>query len=123
LKISVFVSEITDEFILGLDVLRAYGVLVDFGRHVLRLCREEVSLWSPGARQRSSRLILASDELIPSRCVRVMTTRLVTTLEAANGLVEPSLKTCRQGLYIARTLVLAGQKVPVRIVNVSNPDR
>jgi len=36
LKIWVFVSEITDLFILGLDVLRVYGAFVDIGRNLLR---------------------------------------------------------------------------------------
>jgi hypothetical protein len=37
----VFVADITD-FILGLDILRAYDASVDIGRHVLRLGRDEV---------------------------------------------------------------------------------
>jgi hypothetical protein len=36
LRIWVFVTEVTDEFILGLDVLRAYDASVDLGRHLLR---------------------------------------------------------------------------------------
>jgi hypothetical protein len=43
LKIWVFVAEITDEFILGLGVLRANDASVDLGRHMLQLGREEVS--------------------------------------------------------------------------------
>jgi hypothetical protein len=35
-NIWVFVAEITDEFILGLDVLRAHDASMDLGRHVLR---------------------------------------------------------------------------------------
>jgi hypothetical protein len=42
LRIWVFVADITDYFILGLDVLRAYDASVDVGRHVLRLGRDEV---------------------------------------------------------------------------------
>jgi hypothetical protein len=36
LKIWVFVADITEEFILGLDNLRAYHATVDVGRHRLR---------------------------------------------------------------------------------------
>jgi hypothetical protein len=36
LKIWVFVADITEEFILGLDNLRAYHATVDVGRHGLR---------------------------------------------------------------------------------------
>lgn len=35
----MFVAEVTDELILGLDVLQAYDATVDLGRHVLRLSR------------------------------------------------------------------------------------
>jgi hypothetical protein len=38
----VFVADITDDFILGLDILRAYDASVDIGQRVLRLGRDEV---------------------------------------------------------------------------------
>jgi hypothetical protein len=37
MRIWMFVAEVTDEFILGLDVLRAYDASVDLGSHFLRL--------------------------------------------------------------------------------------
>jgi hypothetical protein len=40
LKIWVFVADIMDEFILGLDILRAYQATVDVRRHVLRLSQD-----------------------------------------------------------------------------------
>jgi hypothetical protein len=49
LKIWVFVADITNEFILGLDILRAYDASVDLGRQTLRVAEEGVSLRSPGA--------------------------------------------------------------------------
>jgi hypothetical protein len=49
LKITVFVASITNEFILWLDILRAYDASVDLGCQTLRLAEEELSLWSPGA--------------------------------------------------------------------------
>ena len=45
LRILVFVAE----FILGLDVLRAYDTSVNLERHLLRLGQEEVTLWRHGA--------------------------------------------------------------------------
>jgi hypothetical protein len=44
LSICLFIAEDTDEFILGLDVLRAYDASVDLGRHLLRLGKEELTL-------------------------------------------------------------------------------
>jgi hypothetical protein len=42
LNICVLVADITDEFILGLDTLRAYDASVDVGRHVPRLEGEDL---------------------------------------------------------------------------------
>jgi hypothetical protein len=42
LKIWVFVAGITKEFILRLNVLRAYDASVDLGRHLLRMGQEEM---------------------------------------------------------------------------------
>jgi hypothetical protein len=58
----VFIAEVTDEFILGLDVLRAYDASVDLGCHLLRLGREEVMLWRNGAQVKSPRLSLVRTE-------------------------------------------------------------
>lgn len=74
LKICVFVAKITkitDEFNLGLEVVRANDESENFRRYVSRLGQEKVSLWRPGARPLSSQPTLASDE-IPARCERVM---------------------------------------------------
>jgi hypothetical protein len=38
----VFVADIKDDFVLGLDILRAYDASVDVGRRVLRLGQDEV---------------------------------------------------------------------------------
>jgi hypothetical protein len=107
LRIWVFAAEITDEFILGLDVLWACDASVDLGCHLLRLGQEEVTLWNPGARPTSSRLSLVSDEVIPGQCERVVMARLDAPPGAANVLLERSPTTSRKRLYIAKTLVRA----------------
>jgi hypothetical protein len=56
----VLVTSITNEFILRLDILRAYDIYVDLGRQTLRLAAEEVSLWSPGAGHRPSNLVISA---------------------------------------------------------------
>jgi hypothetical protein len=48
LKMWVLVANITNESILGPDILRAYDPSVDLGRQALRFAEEEVSPWSPG---------------------------------------------------------------------------
>jgi hypothetical protein len=120
LRIWVFVAEVTDEFILGLDVLRAYDASVDLGRHLLRLGQGEVTLWRPGAQPKYARLSLVGDEVIPAQCEMVVMARLVAPLGATNVLIEPSQKGSRVGVFIARTLVRARPRVPVRIMNVTS---
>lgn len=44
----MFVTNVTDELILGLDVVHAHDASVDWRGHVLQLGNEEVSLWRPG---------------------------------------------------------------------------
>jgi hypothetical protein len=61
LKIWVFVANITNEFILGLDILHAYDASVSLGHQTLRLAEQEVSLWELGAMPRASRLVVAKD--------------------------------------------------------------
>jgi hypothetical protein len=75
LKMWGFVADIT-EFILGLDILRAYDPSVDIGLQTLRLADEEVSLWSPGAGPRPSSLTVEEDEVIPAQCEGTVMARL-----------------------------------------------
>ena len=119
LRIWAFVAEVTDEFILGLDVLLAYDTSVDLGRHLLRLGQEDVLLC---AQSSSSRLSPVREEVIPARCEKVVMVTSETPLGATNDLIEPSQKSSRDGVYTARTLVRARPRVPLRILNVANRD-
>jgi hypothetical protein len=102
----VFITNITNEFILGLGIRRAYGVSVDFGCQTLRLTEEELSLWSPGVGPRPSSLAVAKDQVIPAKCKGILMARLESPLKVESDLVEQSPKAHPpKGIYIARTLV------------------
>jgi hypothetical protein len=106
LRMWVFVANITDELILGLDILRAYDAAVDIGRQTLQLADEEVSLWSPGAGPRPSSLVVANDHVIPAQSEGIVMARMPNPLGVENRLVEPSPQAHPpEGMYIARTLV------------------
>jgi hypothetical protein len=107
LEIWVFVAEAMDEFMLRLDVLRAYNASVDLGRHMPQLGQEEVTLWRPGAQSTSSRFSPVCDEVITALCEKVVMVTLEIPLGAANVLIEPSQKSSRDRVYIAKTLVRA----------------
>jgi hypothetical protein len=51
----VFVADIKDDFILGLDILRAHNASVDIGRRVLRLGQDEVSVREASTESASKR--------------------------------------------------------------------
>jgi hypothetical protein len=59
----VFVANITDEFILALDVVYAHDASVDLRRHARRLGDELEPLWDPGARPCASRYRKRSSEV------------------------------------------------------------
>jgi hypothetical protein len=118
------VADITDELILGLDILHAYDASVDLRRQMLRLGDEEVSLWSPQMDPQPSRLIVADDLLITAQCERVVVAQLESPLGVGNGPIEPiSEAHVPEGIYIARTFVRDQREVPVRFLNVTLPDQ
>jgi hypothetical protein len=76
LKMWVFVANITDELILGLDILRAYDASVGIGHQTLRLAGKELSLWTPGAGPRPSSLLVTADHVIPAQCEGLVMARM-----------------------------------------------
>jgi len=101
----VFVTEVTDKFILRLGVLQAYVMSVDLGCHLLKLGQEEVTLWIPGAQPKSARLSLVGDKVIPARCERVVMARLEAPL-GTNVLIGPSQKSsCKEEPVVWATVI------------------
>jgi hypothetical protein len=120
----VFVANITNEFLLGLDLLRTYDACVDQGRKTLCLAEEEVSLWNPGARPQPSSLVVASDLVMHTQYEGVVLALLKSSLQVKNGLVEPRPETHPpEGLYIAKTLVQDCREIPMRVLNATRRDQ
>jgi hypothetical protein len=76
LKICFFVANVTNNLILGLDILRPYDASVDIGREMLRMAEELISLWSPGAVPRPYSLVVAKNQVIPAQCEGIIMARL-----------------------------------------------
>ena len=110
LRIWMFVAEVMDEFILGLDVLRAYDASVDLGRCLLRLGQEEVTLWRPSAQRKSARHSLVGDEVIPAPCERMVIVRLQASLGANNVLIEPGQRSSRDKVPAVWAAAIGDQK-------------
>jgi hypothetical protein len=106
LKIWAFVADINNEFILGLDILRAHDASVDIGRLTLRLAGEEISLWSPGE---------AKDQVMTAKCERILMVRSESPLEVESSLIEQRLQVHPPAeIDIARTSNRRRREVPLR---------
>jgi hypothetical protein len=119
-----FVADITDELILGVDILHTYDASMDIGRQTLRLAKEQLLLWIPKKGARPSILVVAKDHVIPAQCERIVMARMQNPLGAENGLVESSPQAHPpEGIYITRTLVQDRQEVTVRVLNATYRDQ
>jgi hypothetical protein len=109
LDIWVFVANITNELILGMDILRAYDATVDVGHQTLRLAGEEMWLWSPGA---------AKDQVMTAKCEGILMARSENPLEVESSLVTQRLQAHPHAdIDIARTSERGRQEVPLRALN------
>jgi hypothetical protein len=116
LIIWVFVADMTNEFILGLNILRAYAASVDIERQTLRLAEEYILWRSPEAGPPPSNIRVEENQTVPVLCKETVMARLKRPLGVGNCMIEPSPKTHpREGMYIARTLFKACKTVPVRV--------
>jgi hypothetical protein len=124
LKIWVFVGNITNGIIMGLDIMRAYDVCVDIWRQIQRLAKEELMPQNLGVRTHPPSLLLANDLVIPAQCEGVAIARLESPLGVENDLKEPNPDgRSPEGFYSARTLVRDRREVPVRILKATRRDQ
>jgi hypothetical protein len=118
LKIWGFVANITNELILGLDILRAYDASVDLGRQTLRLAGEEISLWSPGEGPRPSSVVMAKDQVMTAKCEGILMARSESPLEVESSLIEQRLQAHPPAeINIDTTSDRRSREVPLRALN------
>jgi hypothetical protein len=74
--------------------------------------------------QGPSRLVVASDQVIPAQCEEVTIARLESLLGVENGPVEPSPEAHPpEGSFIARTLVRDCREVYVRLLDANRQEQ
>nr|CAD7260240.1 unnamed protein product [Timema shepardi] len=121
----VYVANIEDECILGLDFLRKFGCCIDLGSGVIRTPEVEVEIVSrrcvtspddfPVICKRTTILPANSEVLIPAKC-REDYGRHFGLVEPANGINKLPLS-----VITARTLFSNNNKsIPVRMINLSD---
>ncbi|GFY27862.1 retrovirus-related Pol polyprotein from transposon 412 [Trichonephila clavipes] len=121
---AVYVADIADPFILGLDFLKEHGFTLDFNKNELRSIHEEVTIFKIKHRTESIRQVTANENItIPPRTEIIVPGYSGNDVSFNSGLIG-SAENKANGLLIASTLVdLSRKTIPVRICNVTEKSR
>ncbi|GFY18289.1 retrovirus-related Pol polyprotein from transposon 412 [Trichonephila clavipes] len=121
---AVYVADIADPFILGLDFLKEHGFTLDFNKNELRSIHEEVTIFKIKHRTESIRQVTANENItIPPRTEIIVLGYIGNDVSFNSGLIG-SAENKANGLLIASTLVdLSRKTIPVRICNVTEKSR
>jgi hypothetical protein len=107
----VFTANITEEFILELDIMHAHKASVDFRCHVLQLGDEEVPLRHPGTQPHSTPCMNGNSEVAVARCHRVVAVWLEGSMEVVYSLTGTGSTLQAE----VRMLVQPTRKVPLKM--------
>ncbi|GFX03170.1 retrovirus-related Pol polyprotein from transposon 412 [Trichonephila clavipes] len=121
---AVYVADIADPFILGLDFLKEHGFTLDFNKNELRSIHEEVTIFKIEHRTESIRQVTANENItIPPRTEIIVPGYIGNDVSFNSGLIGTA-ENKANGLLIALTLVdLSRKTIPVRICNVTEKPR
>ncbi|GFW01317.1 retrovirus-related Pol polyprotein from transposon 412 [Trichonephila clavipes] len=121
---AVYVADIADPFILGLDFLKEHGFTLDFNKNELRSIHEEVTIFKIEHRTESIRQVTANENItIPPRTEIIVPGYIGNDVSFNSGLIGTA-ENKANGLLIASTLVdLSRKTIPVRICNVTEKPR
>ncbi|GFV71116.1 transposable element Tcb2 transposase [Trichonephila clavipes] len=107
---AVYVSDIADPFILGLDFLKEHGFTLDFNKNELRSIHEEVTIFKIEHRAESIRQVTANENItIPPRTEIIVPGYIGNDVSFNSGLIG-SAENKANGLLIASTLVDLSRK-------------
>ncbi|GFX89518.1 retrovirus-related Pol polyprotein from transposon 412 [Trichonephila clavipes] len=102
---AVYVADIADPFILGLDFLKEHGFTLDFNKNELRSIHEEVTIFKIEHRTESIRQVTANENItIPPRTEIIVPGYIGNDVSFNSGLIG-SAENKANGLLIASTLV------------------
>ena len=118
----MWVANISDECILGLDFLEQHECQVDLKTNALLIGGEEIPLQKPTTATITCCRVIAKEPVrIPPRAEMVIPGRVDTQTAGEWGLLEPEgAAPSSRGLLVGKTLVnLQHGVIPVRILNLS----
>ncbi|GFV15751.1 retrovirus-related Pol polyprotein from transposon 412 [Trichonephila clavipes] len=107
----VYVADIADPFILGLDFLKEHGFTLDFNKNELRSIHEEVTIFKIEHRTESIRQVTANENItIPPRTEIIVPGYIGNDVSFNSGLIGTA-ENKANGLLIASTLVDLSEKL------------
>ncbi|GFX90120.1 retrovirus-related Pol polyprotein from transposon 17.6 [Trichonephila clavipes] len=111
---ALYVADIADPFILGLDFLKEHGFTLDFNKNELRSIHEEVTIFKIEHRTESIRQVTANENItIPPRTEIIVPGYIGNDVSFNSGLIG-SAENKANGLLIASTLVdLSRKTIPL----------
>lgn len=115
------VANIDEDVILGTDIMTRFGFLLDLNRKVITIGEEEVILQR--GKNLSARLVLDEDTVFQECSQVIAKARLDRMVPEGQSLVlEPDMGEGElgRGLLVARMLFLAGEEIPVRLMNLNS---
>ncbi|GFW27160.1 hypothetical protein TNCV_93861 [Trichonephila clavipes] len=121
---AVYVADIADPFILGLDFLKEHGFTLDFNKNELLSIHEEVTIFKIEHRTESIQQVTANENItIPPRTEIIVPGYIGNDVSFNSGLIGSAENKANE-LLIASTLVdLSRKTIPVRICNVTEKPR
>ncbi|GBM81628.1 Retrovirus-related Pol polyprotein from transposon 297 [Araneus ventricosus] len=118
----IYVADITDPCILGLDFLQKFNFMVDLERNEIRTGGEEIPLFSASAEDSKLCSVLAKEKtIIPAR-----SECLIQGVPEASGKFRYAVtdfpsQVSQKGVLVAATLVdLKKEAIPVRVLNLDH---
>lgn len=118
-KHRALVADISDNVILGLDLLRAKGVNLDLNAGTLRIMGEEVVLTTTTENNAVRRLVVKEDVVLPGQTETLVATVMDGEMSCSVGVVEPSNPDLfNKSIVTGRTLIKPEKTTIVRVVNL-----
>ncbi|UYV73203.1 K02A2.6-like [Cordylochernes scorpioides] len=122
-----YVADIMDECIIGLDVLRQFGLSIDIGQNLLRTSDEDIPLLTSQQLHnfQACRVLALEDTQVPPRSECVIKGQLETTKVSPKFVIlEGDSEAPSRGILVAKELIDTGRDViPVRVVNLYDSAR
>ncbi|GBM83645.1 hypothetical protein AVEN_160813-1 [Araneus ventricosus] len=118
----IYVADITDPCILGLDFLQKFNFSVDLEKNEIRTGEEEIPLLSASAEHSKLYSVLAKEKtIIPARSECLIQGVPEVSGKFRYAVIDFPIQVSQKGVLVVATLVdLKREDIPVRVLNLDN---